>query len=226
MILLISLVTERNRRINFSSCFLGTKARLNLLGQVFRVHFIDHALDRHQHPVPALSVQAVIIIIDGYKSYAKQWKHLLQILTCFHEIATQSGEVLYHDAVDFPLLQCFQQPFKFRAVKVHPCAPLVRKYIQQHQIIPVVDILFDVRNLYFQRFHIPKYIIKIGQSCVNCGFPDTVRCVFRFPLRSTYLFAYSCHKSQPPFKLILHAAPSAFDAVLPAGPQFHRGIGT
>jgi len=151
---------------------------------------------------------------------------LLQILTCFHEIATQSGEVLYHDAVDFPLLQCFQQPFKFRAVKVHPCAPLVRKYIQQHQIIPVVDILFDVRNLYFQRFHIPKYIIKIGQSCVNCGFPDTVRCVFRFPLRSTYLFAYSCHKSQPPFKLILHAAPSAFDAVLPAGPQFHRGIGT
>ena len=48
-----------------------------------------------------------IIIIDGDKSYAKQWKHLLQILTCFHEITTQSGEVLYHNAVDFPLLQCF-----------------------------------------------------------------------------------------------------------------------
>ena len=199
MILLISLVTERNRRINFSSCFLGTKARLNLLGQVFRVHFIDHALDRHQHPVPALSVQAVIIIIDGYKSYAKQWKHLLQILTCFHEITTQSGEVLYHNAVDFPLLQCFQQPFKFRAVKVHPCAPLVRKHIQQHQIIPVVDILFDVRNLHFQRFRIPKYIIKIRQSCVNCGFPDTVRCVLRFPLRRTYLLAYSCHMSSLSF---------------------------
>ncbi|SCJ72911.1 Uncharacterised protein [uncultured Clostridium sp.] len=104
MILLILFVAKWNRGIDFSPCFLGTKARLNLLGQVFRVHFIDHALDRHQHPVPALSVQAVIIIIDGDKSYAKQWKHLLQILTCFHEITTQSGEVLYHNAVDFPLL--------------------------------------------------------------------------------------------------------------------------
>ena len=150
MILLILFVAKWNRGINFSPCFLGTKARLNLLGQVFRVHLIDHALDRHQHPVPALSVQAVIIIIDGDKSYAKQWKHLLQILTCFHEITTQSGEVLYHNAVDFPRLQCFQQPFKFRAVKICSCAPLVRKHIQQHQIIPVVDILFDVRDLHFQ----------------------------------------------------------------------------
>ena len=226
MILLILFVAEWNRGIDFSPRFLRAKARLDLLGQVFRVHLIDHALDRHQHPVPALSAQAVIIIIDGDKSYAEQRKHLFQILACFHEIAAQSREVLYHDAVDFPLLQRFQQPFKFRAIKVHPCTPLVRKYIQQHQIIPVVDILLDVRNLHFQRFRIPKYIIEIRQSCVNCGFPDTVRCVFRFPLRRTYLLAYSCHKSQPPFKQTLHAAPSAFDAVLPAGPQFHPGIGT
>lgn len=68
----------------------GTKA----LGQVFRVHLIDHALDRHQHPVPALSAQAVIIIIDGDKSYAEQRKHLFQILTCFHEIAAQTREQL------------------------------------------------------------------------------------------------------------------------------------
>ena len=132
MILLILFVAKWNRGIDFSPCFLGTKARLNLLGQVFRVHFIDYALDRHQHPVPALSVQAVIIIIDGDKSYAKQWKHLLQILTCFHEIAAQSREVLYHDAVDFPLLQRFQQPFKFRAVKICSRAAFVRKHILQH----------------------------------------------------------------------------------------------
>ena len=109
-----------------------------------------NALDRHQHPVTALAVQAVIIIIDGDKSYAKQWKHLLQILTCFHEITTQSGEVLYHNAVDFPLLQCFQQPFKFRAVKICSCAPFVRKYIQQHQVIPMVNVLLDIGNLHFQ----------------------------------------------------------------------------
>ena len=150
MILLVLFVAERNRGINFSPCFLGTKTRLDFLGQILRVHFIDHALDRHQHPVPTLAVQAIIIIIDGDKSYAKQWKHLLQILTCFHEITTQSGEVLYHNAVDFPLLQCFQQPFKFRAIKVHPCTPLVRKYIQQHQIIPVIDVLLDIGNLHFQ----------------------------------------------------------------------------
>ena len=66
-----------------------------------------YALDRHQHPVTALAVQAVIVIVDGYKSYAEQRKHLFQILACFHEIAAQSGEVLYHNAVDFPLLQCF-----------------------------------------------------------------------------------------------------------------------
>ena len=70
--------------------------------------FIVENLDRHQHPIPALAVQAVIIIIDGDKSYAKQWKHLLQILTCFHEITTQSGEVLYHNAVDFSILQRLQ----------------------------------------------------------------------------------------------------------------------
>ena len=151
---------------------------------------------------------------------------MLQILTCFHEITTQSGEVLYHNAVDFPLLQCFQQPFKFRAIKICSRAAFVRKHIQQHQIIPVVDILLDVRNLHFQRFRIPKHIIKIGQPCINCGFPDTVLCVLCFTLRRTYFLAYSCHKSQPPFKQTLHAAPSAFDAVLPAGPQFHRGIGT
>ena len=150
MILLILFVAEWNRGIDFSPRFLRAKARLDLLGQVFRVHLIDHALDRHQHPIPALAVQAVIIIIDGDKSYAEQWKHLFQILTSFHEIAAQSGEVLYHDAVDFSFLQCFQQPLKFRAVKVHPCAPLVRKYIQQHQIIPVIDVLLDIGNLHFQ----------------------------------------------------------------------------
>ena len=107
MILLISLVTERNRGIDFSPRFLGAKTRLDFLGQVFRVHLVDHALDWHQHPVTALAVQAVIIIIDGDKSYAEQRKHLFQILACFHEIAAQTREVLYHDAVDFPLLQCF-----------------------------------------------------------------------------------------------------------------------
>ena len=162
MILLVLFVAERNRGINFSPCFLGTKTRLDFLGQILRVHFIDHALDRHQHPVPALAVQAVIIIIDGDKSYAEQRKHLFQILTCFHKITAQSGEILYHDTVDFPLLQCFQQPLKFRAIKICSRAPFVRKHIQQHQIIPVVDILLDVGNLYFQRFCIPKYIIKIG----------------------------------------------------------------
>ena len=226
MILLILFVAERNRGIDFSPCFLGAKTRLNFLGQIFRVHFIDHALDRHQHPVPTLAVQAVIIIIDGDKPYAEQRKHLFQILTSFHEITTQPGEILYYDAVDFPLLQCFQQPLKFRAVKICSRAAFVRKHIQQHQIIPVVDVLLYVRNLYFQRFRIPKYIIKIGQSCVNCGFPDTVRCVLGSPLRGTYFLAYSCHKSQPPFKQILHAAPSAFDAVLPADPRFHPEIGT
>ena len=70
--------------------------------------FIVENLDRHQHPIPALAVQAVIIIIDGDKSYAEQWKHLFQILTCFHEITTQSGEVLYHNAVDFSILQRLQ----------------------------------------------------------------------------------------------------------------------
>ena len=132
MILLILFVAKWNRGIDFSSCFLGTKARLNLLGQVFRVHFVDHALDRHQHPIPALAVQAVIIIVDGDKSYAKQWKHLLQILTCFHEIAAQSREVLYHDAVNFPLLQRFQQPLKFRTVKICSRAAFVCKHILQH----------------------------------------------------------------------------------------------
>ena len=105
MILLILFVAKWNRGIDFSPCFLGTKARLDLLGQVFRVHLIDHALDRHQHPIQALAVQTVIIIIDGDKSYAEQWKHLFQMLSCFNEITPQSGEVLYHDAVDFPLPQ-------------------------------------------------------------------------------------------------------------------------
>ena len=118
MILLILFVAKWNRGIDFSPRFLGAKARLDLLGQVFRVHLIDHALDRHQHPIPVLAVQAVIVIVDGYKSYAEQRKHLFQILTCFHEIAAQTREVLYHDAVDFPLLQCFQQPLKFRAIKI------------------------------------------------------------------------------------------------------------
>ena len=150
MILLILFVAKWNRGIDFSSCFLGTKARLNLLGQVFRVHFVDHALDRYQHPVTALAVQAVIVIVDGYKSYTEQRKHLFQILACFHEIAAQTREVLYHDAVDFPLLQCFQQPFKFRAVKICSCAPFVRKHIQQHQVIPMVNVLLDIGNLHFQ----------------------------------------------------------------------------
>ena len=53
--------------------------------------FIVENLDRHQHPIPALAVQAVIIIIDGDKSYAEQWKHLFQIdyIPTFDKLSAQ-----------------------------------------------------------------------------------------------------------------------------------------
>ena len=102
-------------------CFLLFHAhcRLDLLGQVFAVIVIDKVLEGNIHTDSlAFMFRAVIMVIDRLEADAEKREDMLQIVTNFKIVSTETGKVFHHDAVNFSMLCTLYHLCKVRAIKV------------------------------------------------------------------------------------------------------------
>ena len=77
-------------------------------------------------------------------------KNRFQIVACFNVVTTKAGQILNHNALDFPCPHILHHTLKLRAVKVCSCKSIVHIGIRQSQPWMFLDITMDLQNLRIQ----------------------------------------------------------------------------
>ena len=134
------------------------------------VSLVHDILDGQGKAASAAGVLAVIPVIDGNKSDMMERKIVFGIVSGVDGVAAQAGEVLHHDAVDFPGLD----------IRQHLLESLPVKGLAGDAVVNVNLRNFDVRaqgqavlhNLPLRLQGIPPLaVILHGQADIECGLP-------------------------------------------------------
>ena len=93
--------------------------RLDLLGQVFAVIVIDKVLEGNIHTDSlAFMFRAGIMVIDRLEADTEKRENMLQIVTNFKIVSTETGKVFHYDAANFSMLCALYHLCKVRTIKV------------------------------------------------------------------------------------------------------------
>ena len=100
--------------------------RTDFPGEILCIGIIDQILQRCHKLIGGINVVAVVVVIDRNKADPEERENLFQVVTGFHIVTPQSGQILHNDAVDFAAAGILHHPLELRSVKIRSGTAVIR----------------------------------------------------------------------------------------------------
>ena len=192
----------------------------DLLRQIFTIQVICQIFKCRIHKFTVCTAYITVIpVIYRYKSNAKKWKYLFQIITHFDIISSKPGKILHKNTGYGSLLHQRQKVLYLRTFKISSAVSIVTKLHQS-----VFRQFFLSLHIRFQQFSLCRYAVAFIQIPVpvlirkpqiqsryflchplppSVSFPSGIR--IRMTLEP--LFSGSCSHTIPELLLFSHTRP-------------------